>query len=43
MVAVRGRRLDPVRLEEVADQRNAVPLDHPLLQSLRMRNISLRT
>jgi ATP-dependent phosphofructokinase / diphosphate-dependent phosphofructokinase len=41
MVAVRGRRLEPVPLEQVAGQRHAVPLDHPLLQSLRMLNISL--
>jgi 6-phosphofructokinase len=43
MVAVCGRRLHRVPLQEVADQRNAVPLDHPLLQSLRMLNISLGT
>ena len=41
MVAVRGRRLDPVPLEEVAGERHTVPMDHPLLQSLRMLNISL--
>jgi 6-phosphofructokinase len=41
MVAVRGRRLEPVPLEEVAGQRQSVPLEHPLLQSLRMLNISL--
>jgi 6-phosphofructokinase len=43
MVAVRGRWLDPVPLQEVADQRSAVPLGHPLLQSLRTLNISLGT
>ncbi len=41
MVAVRGRRLEPVPLEEVAGQRQSVPLEHPLLRSLRMLNISL--
>jgi 6-phosphofructokinase len=41
MVAVRGRRLEAVPLEEVAGERHRVPMDHPLLQSLRMLNISL--
>jgi 6-phosphofructokinase 1 len=35
MVAARGDGTEPVPLEEVAGHRNAIPLDHPWLQSAR--------
>ncbi|HLC16130.1 MAG TPA: ATP-dependent 6-phosphofructokinase [Thermodesulfovibrionia bacterium] len=41
MVAVKGDKLKPVPLEEVAGERKNIPLDHPILESLRMLKISL--
>jgi len=41
MVAVKGDTLKPVPLEEVAGKRKNIPLDHPILESLRMLKISL--
>ena len=41
MVGIRGERLKPVPLEEIAGKRKNIPLDHPILESLRMLKISL--
>jgi 6-phosphofructokinase 1 len=41
MVAVKGEKLVPVPLDEVAGRRKCVPLDHPILESLRQLKISL--
>jgi 6-phosphofructokinase 1 len=41
MVAMRGESPLPVPLEEVAGRRRHVPLDHPLVQTLRRLNICL--
>lgn len=41
MVGIRGETLRPVPLEEIAGKRKNVPLNHPILNSLRMLNISL--
>lgn len=41
MVAVRGEQLVPVPLEEVAGKRKSVPLDHPVIDSLRDLRICL--
>ncbi|MBK8480758.1 MAG: ATP-dependent 6-phosphofructokinase [Proteobacteria bacterium] len=41
MLAVRGEAIVPVPLEQVAGKRKVVPLDHPILQSLRQLHICL--
>jgi 6-phosphofructokinase 1 len=41
MIGVKGEKLKPVPLEEVAGKRKNIPLDHPILESLRMLKISL--
>jgi len=41
MVAVKGEKLVPVPLEEVAGKRKYIPLDHPVLESLRQLKICL--
>jgi 6-phosphofructokinase 1 len=41
MVAMQQNRLTPVALEQVAGRRRLVPLDHPMIESLRALRISL--
>lgn len=41
MVGVKGEKLVPVPLEKVAGNRKNIPLDHPILESLRQLRISL--
>ena len=41
MLGVRGEQIVPVPLEQVAGKRKIVPLDHPLLESLRQLHICL--
>ncbi len=41
MVAVKGDKLKPVPLEKVAGKRKYIPLDHPILESLRQLKICL--
>lgn len=41
MLGVRGEQIVPVPLEQVAGKRKSVPLDHPLLESLRQLHICL--
>jgi phosphofructokinase-like protein len=41
MVGVKGEKLVPVPLEKVAGNRKQIPLDHPILESLRQLKISL--
>lgn len=41
MLGVRGEQIVPVPLEQVAGKRKTVPLDHPLLESLRQLHICL--
>ncbi|RMD58097.1 MAG: 6-phosphofructokinase [Nitrospirae bacterium] len=41
MVGVKGNRLVPVPLEDVAGKRKYIPLDHPIIESLRALKICL--
>lgn len=41
MVAVRGNRLVPVPIEQVAGRRKTVPLDHPMVQTARLIGLCL--
>ncbi len=41
LVAARGDGVEPVDLKEIAGQRRAVPLDHPMIHSARNLGISL--
>ncbi len=41
MVAVRGGELVPVPIEEVAGKRKTIPLDHPIIRSLKSVGVSL--
>lgn len=41
MLGVRGEQIVPVPLEQVAGKRKIVPLDHPILESLRQLHICL--
>ncbi len=41
MTALRGKRVEPVRLEEVVGKRKTVPLDHPWIETAQNVGISL--
>lgn len=41
MIAVKGKKLKPIPLEDVAGKRKSVPLDHPIIKSLRELQICM--